>query len=158
MQTSSGLPYRRSVRLKDWTYRDATFFITICAHEKRCLFGRVEADRVILSPLGKIVEREWRRSKEIRPDVIFDSHIVMPNHIHALVCVPAIKDEPSRRKRTLGSLVNGFKGAVTRAVVQRVWQRGYHEHVVRNERELALIRTYIYENPLRWAADRYFVD
>ena len=156
MQTSSGLPYRRSVRLKGQTYRGSTFFITICAREKRCLFGRVEADRVLLSPLGEIVEREWLRSKSIRPEVIFDEHVIMPNHMHALVYLPAVQNEPSTRKRSLASLVNSFKGAVTRAAQQIVWQRGYYEHVVRNERQLDLIRTYIRENPVRWVADRYF--
>ena|SRR5438270_2420169 len=158
MQTSSGLPYRRSVRLKGYIYRGAAFFITICAHEKHCLFGRVEEDRVVLSVLGEIVEREWLRSQSVRPDVVFDEYVIMPNHMHAVVHVPAIQNEGSVRERSLATLVGGFKGAVTRAVHQVVWQRGYYEHIVRNERQLDLIRTYICENPVRWAADRYFVD
>ena len=158
MRTSSGLPYRRSVRLNACSYRNATVFVTICAFEMRCLFGRVEDDRVLLSPLGEIVGREWLRSKAVRPDVLFDEYTVMPNHMHALVCVPAIgRDRPSQ-KRSLGSLVGGFKGSVTRRVSQRVWQRNYHEHVVRDERELEQIRTYIRENPMRWAIDRYHRD
>ena len=158
MQTSSGLPYRRSVRLKGYIYRGAAFFITICAHESRCLFGCVENDHVLLSPLGQIVDREWLYSKVVRPDVLFDEYVIMPNHMHAVVYVPAIQNEPSTQRRSLASLVGGFKGAVTRAVHQVVWQRGYYEHIVRNERQLDLIRTYICENPVRWAADRYFVD
>jgi hypothetical protein len=35
-----------------------------------------------------------------------------------------------------------------------LWQRNYHEHVIRNERELDKIREYIATNPLRWALDR----
>src|SRR5437764_6753301 len=108
MQTSSGLPYRRSVRLKVWIYRGGTFFITICTHEKHCLLGRVEEGRVVLSPLGDIVEREWLYSKSVRPDVQFDEYIIMPNHMHALVYVPPIQDQSSARKRSLPSLVSGF--------------------------------------------------
>jgi hypothetical protein len=32
----------------------------------------------------------------------------------------------------------------------RVWQRNYHEHVVRTDRALELIRDYIRSNPDRW--------
>ena len=158
MQTSSGLPYRRSTRLKGWTYRDATFFITICTHEKHWTLGRVVNDRVVLSPLGETVDREWQYSKYVRPEVQFDEYVVMPNHMHALVYVPNLLHEEASRRRSLATLVNGFKGAVTRAASRLVWQRGYHEHVVRSERELELIRTYIGENPGRWAADRYYLD
>ena len=34
-----------------------------------------------------------------------------------------------------------------------VWQRGYYEHVARDEAELHQIRAYIVKNPLRWALD-----
>ena len=156
MQTSSGLPYRRSARLKGWIYRGGTYFITICAREKRCLFGHVEEDRVVLSALGDIINREWQRSREVRPDVLFGDYVVMPNHMHALVYVPAIPNEGSARKRSLASLVGGFKASATRFAKQPIWQRGYHEHIVRTDRELDMIRTYIQENPMRWAADRYF--
>ena len=157
MQTSSGLPYRRSVRLKGWNYRGATFFITICAHKKQCVFGCMKGDAVILSPLGKIVEREWLQSETLRPEVAFDEFTIMPNHMHALLYIPAIPGEASRWRRSLASLVAGFKGAVTRVARDVVWQRGYHEHVVRDERQLEIIRRYIRENPMRWESDRYHV-
>jgi hypothetical protein len=34
-----------------------------------------------------------------------------------------------------------------------VWQRGYYEHIVRNEQELRAIREYILANPARWDED-----
>jgi REP element-mobilizing transposase RayT len=36
----------------------------------------------------------------------------------------------------------------------RVWQRGYYERIIRNERELDAIRAYIEGNPAQWEADR----
>jgi len=36
----------------------------------------------------------------------------------------------------------------------RLWQRGYFDHVVRDDRDLERIREYIATNPLRWALDR----
>src|SRR5215217_6197037 len=35
-----------------------------------------------------------------------------------------------------------------------VWQRGYYERIVRNERELDLTRKYITSNPRNWRTDR----
>jgi hypothetical protein len=35
-----------------------------------------------------------------------------------------------------------------------LWQRGYYDRIVRNERELDAIRQYIRDNPRRWQEDR----
>ncbi|TAN42754.1 MAG: hypothetical protein EPN25_02475 [Nitrospirae bacterium] len=34
-----------------------------------------------------------------------------------------------------------------------LWQRNYHEHIIRDDRELHAIREYIRYNPLRWGED-----
>ena len=34
-----------------------------------------------------------------------------------------------------------------------VWQRGFYEHVIRNEAESMAIREYILGNPARWDED-----
>jgi hypothetical protein len=71
-------------------------------------------------------------------------------------CAPLLR----RPARSLGSFVAGYKVAVTkRANAMRgtpgapVWQRGYYEHVVRDEAELHDIRQYIAGNPAQWATD-----
>jgi REP element-mobilizing transposase RayT len=33
------------------------------------------------------------------------------------------------------------------------WERNYHEHIVRNERDLERIRAYIIGNPAKWDQD-----
>ncbi|HNX96134.1 MAG TPA: hypothetical protein PKK12_00500 [Candidatus Aminicenantes bacterium] len=54
----------------------------------------------------------------------------------------------------------GFKAASTRRINtlrespgNPVWQRNFHEHIVRHERELAAIRRYVRDNPAHWADD-----
>ena len=49
-----------------------------------------------------------------------------------------------------GRRVNGLRGTPGVAV----WQRGYYEHVVRNEEDMNRIRQYFQENPLRWSLKR----
>lgn len=60
--------------------------------------------------------------------------------------------------KTVGSVVRGFKIGVTKwfrahTDVQRVWQRNYHEHVIRDEASWRRIRDYIAANPARWTTD-----
>jgi REP element-mobilizing transposase RayT len=48
-----------------------------------------------------------------------------------------------------------FEAAVTRTTPRRgLWQRGFYEHVVRDDHDLERIRDYIAKNPIRWALDR----
>jgi len=36
----------------------------------------------------------------------------------------------------------------------RLWQRNYHERIIRDEQELRALREYIEMNPARWLADQ----
>lgn len=72
---------------------------------------------------------------------------------------------PKTLPGSLGAIVGTYKSGVTRRINavrrtpgQRVWQRGYYEHIVRNHHELARIQTYIRENPARWAEDQENLD
>lgn len=81
---------RRSVRLPDYGYaQPGAYCITICAHQRRCIFGKVKDGRVHPSYVGEIVREEWLRTPGVRPDVTLDEWIVMPNHMHAIVFVGA---------------------------------------------------------------------
>ena len=78
---------------------------------------------------------------------------------------PASGDRPHLTSGSLGAVVGNFKSGVTRRINSlrrtpghRVWQRGYYEHIVRDHHELERIRTYIRENPARWAEDRDNLD
>jgi putative transposase len=67
---------------------------------------------------------------------------------------------PGPPKRSLGSFVAGFKSAITKRVNESrgtpgipVWQRNYHDRIIRNDRELTAIRDYITANPANWSRD-----
>lgn len=166
MEPQERLPQRRSIRLSDYDYsRSGVYFITICAHERRCFFGEVVGEAIRLSQLGRIVEAECLRSPEIRREVELDAYVIMPNHLHGIVAIDQTVHidaiEPRSRRRSLGSFVNAFKATTTRRINElratpgaAVWQRNYYEHIVRSEDELNRIREYIAINPAKWAADR----
>jgi putative transposase len=62
---------------------------------------------------------------------------------------------------SLGTIVGNFKSVTTRRINRirktpgaPVWQRNYYERIIRNERELNVVRQYVRENPAHWAEDR----
>ena len=48
----------------------------------------------------------------------------------------------------------GVTNAGWPSFVDRLWQRNYYEHIIRNDEELNRIREYIMYNPRRWQFDR----
>ncbi len=143
-------PRRRGTRLADYTYGQAgAYFVTACVQDRRPLFGVVEDLAVRLSPLGDVVAEEWLATTARLGRVATDEWIVMPDHLHAIV---VIDDGATTR---LATVIGQFKAAVTRRAQRaggktRLWQRGYFDHVVRDERDLDAIRWYIATNPGRW--------
>ncbi|HZW04413.1 MAG TPA: transposase [Anaerolineaceae bacterium] len=153
----------------DYTQPGA-YFITLCAFNHEPLFGTVRDGKVYNSACGQIVNSEWLRSTEVRNELVIDCFIVMPNHFHALLLlvgppteVPELAIWPLRPKRALGSLVAGFKAAVTKRtheqgllVGQDIWQRNYYDHIVRDHANFERIQEYILTNPARWESDRFY--
>ena len=84
----------------------------------------------------------------------------MPNHVHALVSTGTMPEPPA-----LGRIIGAFKSITTRDYTAGaksgcwqttklgLWQRGYYDHVVRDEADEARIVEYIHANPIRWATD-----
>lgn len=166
---------RRSVRLRYHDYAGGLYFVTICTHGRLPLFGEIADGEMTLSVAGEIVTDEWMRTGEIRAEVVLDAFVVMPNHVHGIVGIidrngpdrrGTMHRAPTRRfsepvAHSLSTIVGTFKAAVTRRINHEngrpgaaVWQRNYWERVLRDDRELAIARRYIADNPLRWHLDR----
>ena len=132
---------------------------------------------MLLNRLGKVVVNEWRHIEQARSIVKLDAFVVMPNHFHGIVIIkseddhadssfdPAVngKRSVSMPAGSLGAIVGHFKAAVSRRATalglgcnERVWQRNYYEHIIRNEISLHEIRRYILENPAKWEEDSLY--
>ena len=95
-------------------------------------------------------------------------HVIMPNHIHALIGTNnpvgtgrdrsgPVATGPYRRK-SLSGLVGAFKTTSSKAIHlagqdQFRWQKSFHDSIVRNDRSLARITQYIHDNPAQWLHD-----
>jgi putative transposase len=154
------LPRRKPLRLKGFDYAAAGwYFVTVCSHDRACLFGEIVADSVRLSDIGRVVEGCWLELSKYFAHIATDAFVVMPNHIHGIVSSASKEPGAMNRAPTLGQVVRSFKARSSRGCTENrrsgsnLWQRGYYEHVIRNDADLARIREYIANNPLRWADD-----
>jgi putative transposase len=88
LKDSSKKHQRKSIRLSEYDYSFPNwYYITICTHERRILFGKIENGKMILNKLGNVVEEEWMRTKEIRKYVDLDNFVIMPNHLHGIIII-----------------------------------------------------------------------
>jgi REP element-mobilizing transposase RayT len=127
---------------------------------------------MILNEFGKIAWEEWDNNAKIRKNLVQDEYVVMPNHVHGILFILDENDIGATRRvapterlsglasGSIGAIIGQFKSIVTKRVNSirgtpglDIWQRNYHEHVIRDEDELLEIREYIANNPIRWAED-----
>ena len=172
----------QSARLHGWDYSySACYFVTICAHERVCYFGGVLIDNdgiasVALSDVGKIVRDRLLNVPAIYGNVRLDEWVIMPNHVHAIIVIISFRDfvetphwgvstgvknphhRPEWKPGILGSIINQFKGAVTKQCnasgYDFRWQPRFYDHIIRAESTLQKIRVYIKNNPQMWQRDR----
>jgi REP-associated tyrosine transposase len=169
--------HRRSIRLKAYDYaQPGAYFVTMVTAGRQCLFGQVVDQEMRLSRFGRIVEEQWLKTPSIRAEIELGTFVVMPNHFHAIVIISsdapqsgasdvgATGRSPLRPRgpspKSLGALIAGFKSSVTTRINElrhthgaAVWQRNYHEHIVRDDKDWDRIHTYIESNPCTWAED-----
>ena len=169
-------PHRKSTRLPGFDYSSpGAYFITICTKDRKCFLSRIvvgaihespEAS-VLLSEAGQIVNRVIEALPTRYPGLFVDQHVIMPNHVHLLLRIEerrAIRELPlqAEEKRALVDKAVGFlkmnssKQIHTHCPDIPVWQRSYHDHIIRDERDYLKIWNYIEMNPARWEKDCFY--
>ena len=140
-----------------------SYFITICTKDKEKLLGRVVGAVIgrppvtILSDYGSICDKAINNISKYYPYVNVDRYVVMPNHIHLLLTVNDGDGRPMTAPTGVSGIVNQLKGAVSKEIGRSIWQKSFHDRVVRNDDEYNLITQYIIDNPSRWSEDKYFI-
>jgi putative transposase len=145
---------RKRLRLRGFDYSsDGHYLVTDCTHDRRCILGTLGGEAVITSQLGAIVARQIELLPERLPGVGVDGFVVMPctrrraspegeASLAPTVAIGSFKSGSARE-------INVFRGTPG----AKVWQRGYHDHVVRDEDDLERILDYVASNPIRWLLD-----
>ena len=148
------LPKRKSPRIPGYDYSTVNFyFITICTHEKQCIFWNSGN----LNWMGKCAEECLLKITELYPQIRLDKYVVMPNHIHAILDV-----QEQGLKTDLPVVIGQYKMAVTKRIRSekpgfQVWQRSFHDHVIRNRKSYEKIWTYIENNPAKLEEDCFYI-
>lgn len=198
--------HRRTIRVAGFDYRDnGSYFVTVCTHDRDCLFGDIRNGVAELNEIGRVVADCLEQIPSHYPGIAIHASVVMPNHVHALL---HIGDAPSNgggrgvipnhahtslpigdvppgdgrgtacraptattvdgsprsfgkpQSRSLSTVIGAFKSACTKRIREScgfhgsVWQRNFHEHIVRDSDEYERIERYIRNNPAKWPRDR----
>ena len=79
---------RHSLRLVDYDYASAgAYFVTVCTHDRQCLFGEIVASKMILNEFGQIARDQWHQLAVRFENIELDAFIVMPDHIHGIIFI-----------------------------------------------------------------------
>ncbi|MFH0771728.1 MAG: hypothetical protein V1933_03825 [Candidatus Omnitrophota bacterium] len=79
-------PQRKKVRLAEYDYsQSGYYYVTVCAYERRCVFGDIIDGCMHLNDAGQMVSRTVETLPKYYPDITIDNYIVMPNHIHMII-------------------------------------------------------------------------
>ena len=146
---------RKSNRIPKYDYSTCNYyFITICTHNRQCIFG----SPYDLNPLGMIVKKHIQQISSYYECVIVDKFVVMPNHVHMILIL-----KEHERKPNVSLVVGQFKRGVTKEIRNlypdiHVWQRSFHDHIIRSQESYEKIWLYIEGNPQCWDRDCFYID
>jgi REP element-mobilizing transposase RayT len=97
MSQSTSRPRRRSIRLPGYDYsQPGYYFITVCTHDRECLFGEVRNAEMVLSEAGRAVRSVWTNLPNRFPGIDLDEFVVMPNHVHGILVIANPSGAPTR--------------------------------------------------------------
>ena len=163
------IPKRKPNRFPCFDYSTpGAYFITICTEGKKCVLGNIvgggafDAPLVKLTDVGKIAEKYILSGNRI-PNVRVDKYVIMPNHIHLILLLNApgadgTSKAPSPTNAVIPHFVSTFKRFCHRDIGTQIFQRSYHDHVIRGEKDYLKIWEYIDNNPARWKEDCFYIQ
>jgi REP element-mobilizing transposase RayT len=113
------------------------YFVTTNTHERRQIFIRDSACRIVLHNL------EFYRD---RGDFWLHAYVIMPDHLHVLL---------TPLRHDLSSVMRNLKSFIARQLIDDlndsppVWQTRFHDQVIRSERHFASAVEYTHLNPVK---------
>ena len=151
-ENADRFPSRKNPRIRHYDYsRPNYYFVTICTHDKACIFGDAGAPNLY----GKIAEQGLWEIENHFAHVVLDKYVIMPNHVHAILIL-------KEGAENLSVILGQYKSYVTRQIHLRepertVWQTSFHDHVIRDQKGYEKIWLYIESNPVNWQKDCFYI-
>ena len=163
MNTGEKQPQRKLTRLRGYDYSTpGYYFITICTHNKRKILcdivgeGLCALPSIKLTTIGEIVNKSIIYINNKYQNILVDKYIIMPNHIHMIIAqqTGGHGDPPLQIFNIIGDL----KSFTTHEYGKTLWQRSFHDHIIRGEDDYLKIWNYIDTNPQKWNEDCFYVE
>ena len=169
------LPKRKSTRLKNFDYSSTgAYFVTICVQDRMHILSEIKkADlpycapeltvgeglappeiTVNLTSCGKVAKEQLQLLEKRFPNITVDDFIIMPDHIHIIIFLNEQAGGASPSP-TLNNIICAFKSLTARICkqqfgIEKIFQRSFFEHIIRDKTDYETRKKYMYENPMRW--------
>ena len=151
--------------MKSYDYSSAGYyFVTICVKDgHEMLWSKPVGANCVrpgihprLSEYGNIVEKEISVLSKTYDAVKVVKHVVMPNHVRMIVVIG--DSGRTQFAPTISRAIKQFKGSVTNQIGFSLWQKSYHDHIIRSAAQYRRIWQYIDTNPATWPQDCYYTN
>ena len=170
-------PKRRPTRLKDYDYSSVgVYFVTICVQNRQQILSEIVREEaykitenqrasvgeglappaytVQLKHCGEIVKEQLQQIEQRYTNVNVMDYVIMPDHIHMILYLRKVAGGASPSP-TLDAVICAFKSLTSRSCkqkygIEKIFQRSFAEHIIRDREDYETRRKYIFENPMRW--------
>jgi len=138
MTTDITRPHAKNLRRGRYSQSGYYYLITAVAYNRLPYFTSLACARAVIKAM---------HSADVAGCCETEAWVLMPDHLHWLFVLREsdISGLIARMKQTSSSKINRLTGQCG----QPIWQRGYHDHALRQEENVAGIGRYIVANPLR---------
>ena len=128
---------------------------------------------VKLSDVGQTVQQTIKYIDEHNKNIKIEKYVIMPNHIHLIIMVNRINDigfgtsgkpspteneDETRANEIIPKLISSLKRYTNKQSGIDLWQRSYHDHIIRTQKDYDEIWEYIDTNPIKWQLDKYYTE
>ena len=87
-----------------------------------------------------------------------DRYVIMPNHIHIIFVICNSEGGRQIAPPTISTVIGQMKRSVSKTIGECIWQRSFHDHVIRDHKDYEKIANYISDNPMKWEEDCFFAE
>ena len=173
---------RKPNRLKNYDYSEnGVYFITVCTKDMKCILSQIARDKSVgdgvldvpqikLTNYEKIVNDRIIEMNSVYKNVNVEKYVIMPNHIHLLIIIDNYSEDiaadsgtsrtpsPTKQNSIISSFISTLKRYADKQIGYNIWQRSFHDHVIRDENDFLTRWQYIDENPKKWllGKDEYY--
>ena len=164
------LPKRKKNRLDDYDYsHNGAYFITICTRNHKEILCKIVGDgacdipQINLSYFGKIADKYIRIMNSKYENICIPKYVIMPNHIHLIIRINDVKETvrrqapetvrrqaPNPTNAIVPKFISLFKRYCNQEIGEKIWQRSYYDHIIRDQNDYNEIWEYIDTNPKKW--------